>query len=209
MPAYLTHRLRLCVCGLPMMETLAVEALFQATRGMPRKVNRPVHYAHGQRRNREGQDSHRPSMSDPHARRSHHEYTPSYSPLQVPEDWTPEQPLSVYEYLTQAADAVWERYEIELLPPRQTQSQRTHSTQPDLFDPDDERFRSNAKAADNPSSSSTLPSLQSAGAVPLSRSFLLHLDADIAVIAERPEPPALWLVLARDDVRSIARHGEH
>lgn len=63
---------------------------------------------------------------------------PSYSPLQVPEDWTPEQPLSVYEYLTQAADAVWERYEIELLPLVRPSPSAQHSTQPDLFDPDDE-----------------------------------------------------------------------
>jgi type II secretory pathway predicted ATPase ExeA len=45
LPDYLTHRLRLAGCELPLFETPAVEALFQATQGMPRKVNRLAHYA--------------------------------------------------------------------------------------------------------------------------------------------------------------------
>ena len=45
LPDYLTHRLRLAGCELPLFEPPAVEALFQATQGMPRKVNRLVHYA--------------------------------------------------------------------------------------------------------------------------------------------------------------------
>jgi ATP-dependent DNA helicase RecG len=44
-PAYLTHRLRLAGCELPLFEPPAIEALFQATQGMPRKVNRLAHYA--------------------------------------------------------------------------------------------------------------------------------------------------------------------
>jgi len=40
----------------------------------------------------------------------------TYAPLQVPEDWTPHEALAVYAYLNQAAEAVWERYEVELLP---------------------------------------------------------------------------------------------
>ena len=42
---YLTHRLRLAGCELPLFEPPAIEALFQATNGMPRKVNRVAHYA--------------------------------------------------------------------------------------------------------------------------------------------------------------------
>ncbi len=42
---YLSHRLRLAGCELPLFEPPAVEALFQATQGMPRKVNRLAHYA--------------------------------------------------------------------------------------------------------------------------------------------------------------------
>jgi type II secretory pathway predicted ATPase ExeA len=44
-PEYLVHRLRLAGCELPLFEPAAVEALFQATQGMPRKVNRLAHYA--------------------------------------------------------------------------------------------------------------------------------------------------------------------
>ncbi len=43
--AYLTHRLRLAGCELPLFEDAAVEALFQGTRGLPRQVNRLAHYA--------------------------------------------------------------------------------------------------------------------------------------------------------------------
>jgi type II secretory pathway predicted ATPase ExeA len=44
-PEYLVHRLRLAGCELPLFEPPAVEALFQASRGMPRQVNRLAHYA--------------------------------------------------------------------------------------------------------------------------------------------------------------------
>lgn len=43
--SYLAHRLRLAGCELPLFEPPAIEALFQATQGMPRKVNRLAHYA--------------------------------------------------------------------------------------------------------------------------------------------------------------------
>jgi general secretion pathway protein A len=42
---YLIHRLRLAGCELPLFEPATMEALFQATYGMPRKVNRISHYA--------------------------------------------------------------------------------------------------------------------------------------------------------------------
>lgn len=45
LPEYLTHRLQLAGCELPLFETPAIEALFQAANGMPRKVNRLAHYA--------------------------------------------------------------------------------------------------------------------------------------------------------------------
>ena len=45
LPEYLTHRLRLAGCELPLFEPPAIEALFQATQGRPRKVNRLAHYA--------------------------------------------------------------------------------------------------------------------------------------------------------------------
>ena len=42
---YLTHRLRLAGCELPLFEPPAAEALFQASRGLPRPINRIAHYA--------------------------------------------------------------------------------------------------------------------------------------------------------------------
>ena len=35
--------------------------------------------------------------------------------LQLPDHWTPEQALAVYEFLTELADALWNRYEIPLI----------------------------------------------------------------------------------------------
>jgi len=43
--AYLTHRLRLAGCELPLFEPPAVEALFHGARGLPRQINRIAHYA--------------------------------------------------------------------------------------------------------------------------------------------------------------------
>jgi type II secretory pathway predicted ATPase ExeA len=43
--AYLTHRLRLAGCELPLFEPPAVEALSHAARGLPRQINRIAHYA--------------------------------------------------------------------------------------------------------------------------------------------------------------------
>ena len=43
--AYLTHRLRLAGCELPLFEPPAVEALFQGARALPRQINRIAHYA--------------------------------------------------------------------------------------------------------------------------------------------------------------------
>ena len=42
---YLSHRLHLAGCELPLFEPPAVEALFQASRGLRRPVNRIAHYA--------------------------------------------------------------------------------------------------------------------------------------------------------------------
>ena len=45
LPDYLTHRLRSAGCELPLFDAPAVEALFQATQALPRKINRLAHYA--------------------------------------------------------------------------------------------------------------------------------------------------------------------
>ena len=61
----------------------------------------------------------------------------TYAPLEVPQDWTPEQALSVYEYLNQVAEAIWDRYEVDLLPLITPDPTPAHTQQLDLFDPDD------------------------------------------------------------------------
>jgi len=45
LPDYLTHRLRAACCELPLFDQGAIEAIFQATQALPRKVNRLAHYA--------------------------------------------------------------------------------------------------------------------------------------------------------------------
>jgi general secretion pathway protein A len=42
---YLTHRLRLAGAETPLFAPPAIEALYQASRGLPRKINRIAHYA--------------------------------------------------------------------------------------------------------------------------------------------------------------------
>ena len=44
-PAYLSERLQRAGCPLPVFEPPAIEALFQASQGLPRKLNRAAHYA--------------------------------------------------------------------------------------------------------------------------------------------------------------------
>lgn len=45
LPVYLEHHLRLAGCVQPLFEPPAIEALYQATQGLPRRVNRAAHYA--------------------------------------------------------------------------------------------------------------------------------------------------------------------
>lgn len=58
--------------------------------------------------------------------------------LHVPCDWTPQEALIVYEYLTEMTAAVWEHYEADLLPLVKHDSIAQEPTQLDLLDPDDE-----------------------------------------------------------------------
>lgn len=53
---YKPARSRLARCELPLFEPLALEAIFPTTEGMPRKINRLVHYvsSEGRRRARGG-----------------------------------------------------------------------------------------------------------------------------------------------------------
>ncbi len=60
--------------------------------------------------------------------------------VQVPDHWSPEQALAVYELLNEVADRVWDRYERSLIRLIQADLQHEHDEreqQFDLFDPDD------------------------------------------------------------------------
>ena len=57
--------------------------------------------------------------------------------LQLPDHWTPEQALAVYEFLTELADALWNRYEIPLIELLKTELEHNDPPEPDLSDFDD------------------------------------------------------------------------
>lgn len=58
--------------------------------------------------------------------------------LPVPEHWTPQQALAVFALLNELTDAIWRRYEPELLPLIDPRLNADTDPQLDLFGPDDE-----------------------------------------------------------------------
>ena len=54
--------------------------------------------------------------------------------LHLPDDWTPEQALAVYELLTDLAEALWSRYEAPLTELLKPDLEQDDEVQPDLFD---------------------------------------------------------------------------
>ena len=60
------------------------------------------------------------------------------STVELPEHWSGEQALAVWELLTELADRVWARYELALIELIDADSgPQRDPNQPDLFDPDD------------------------------------------------------------------------
>ncbi len=57
--------------------------------------------------------------------------------LRLPDHWTPEQALAVYELLKDLADTIWDRYELVLIEQLRSDLDPDDSAQPDLFDFDD------------------------------------------------------------------------
>ena len=58
--------------------------------------------------------------------------------IEIPNDWTPEQALAVWELLNELADRIWRRYEIALIELiRDERQSDSASDQLDLFDPND------------------------------------------------------------------------
>jgi hypothetical protein len=58
--------------------------------------------------------------------------------LPVPAHWTPQQALAVFALLNDLADAIWHRYEAELLPLVDPALNTDTDPQLDLFGPDDD-----------------------------------------------------------------------
>jgi hypothetical protein len=57
--------------------------------------------------------------------------------LQLPDHWTAEQALAVYDLLNDLAEAIWNRYEIPLIDLLAPDLEPGTASQPDLFDCDD------------------------------------------------------------------------
>lgn len=54
--------------------------------------------------------------------------------LPLPDYWTPEQALVVYELLNDLAEAIWNRYEIPLIELLTCELEQDNTSQLDLFD---------------------------------------------------------------------------
>ena len=57
--------------------------------------------------------------------------------VQVPDHWSAEQALAVWELLDEVTRRVWERYEVHLIELIQADLGQDDDPQLDLFDPDD------------------------------------------------------------------------
>ena len=57
--------------------------------------------------------------------------------VKVPDGWTPEQALAVYDLLHELAETIWERYEIPLIELLAPPGNHNDPAQQELFDFDD------------------------------------------------------------------------
>ena len=67
--------------------------------------------------------------------------TAAYLPIStitIPQHWSAEQAMSVWEFLDEVARCVWDRYELQLVELIKTELGRESSDQLDLFDPNDD-----------------------------------------------------------------------
>ena len=55
----------------------------------------------------------------------------------LPDTWTPEQALAIFDLLTDLTNAIWQSYQPELLSLVDPRFHTDPDRQPDLFDPDD------------------------------------------------------------------------
>jgi hypothetical protein len=56
----------------------------------------------------------------------------------IPDYWSPEQALAIYELLGDLQERIWDRYELQLLALLRPDLEGLDDDQPDLFDPSDE-----------------------------------------------------------------------
>ena len=60
-------------------------------------------------------------------------------PLAIPEHWSPEQALAVYDFLNDLAQQLWNRYQFQLIPLLQSDLYGPdYPSQLDLFEPQDD-----------------------------------------------------------------------
>ena len=59
-------------------------------------------------------------------------------PFDIPDDWSPEQALAVYEMLDALRDHIWERYQLQLIELLAPDTDEDNTSQLDLFELNDE-----------------------------------------------------------------------
>ncbi len=59
-------------------------------------------------------------------------------PFDIPDDWSPEQALAVYELLDALRDCVWDRYQLQLIELLAPDTDDVDTSQLDLFELNDE-----------------------------------------------------------------------
>ncbi len=59
-------------------------------------------------------------------------------PFDIPDDWSPEQALAVYELLDALRERVWDRYQLQLIELLAPDADQVDTSQLDLFDLNDE-----------------------------------------------------------------------
>ncbi len=75
-------------------------------------------------------------MSQPPAH--HTSFWVSATSMPIPEHWSPEQALAVWECLTDLAECIWNRYEVPLLELIRPDLESPDTSPLDLLEPDDD-----------------------------------------------------------------------
>ncbi len=57
--------------------------------------------------------------------------------IDLPQHWSPKQAFAVWTFLDHIAEHIWLRYQLQLMQQWREDTETHHTTQLDLFDPDD------------------------------------------------------------------------